>query len=178
MLARYSVHNNLLDKVNELGLDQKSKTFMRMNENSCTDFPILSLEDLECITLGNYQLKMAQSYVAEHIANTGRYEFQVCTDERIQVISLLRANIQSRHKKGTSYKAYIQYEPNESGYDAITGYCCRYKVGSRTVGTCSHVASILWILGYQRHRVSMPSCGQRLPEIFDPSDIESDTEEQ
>ena len=71
----------------------------------------------------------------------------------------------------------IKYDQNGEGYDAITGYMCRCKIGLRTIGTCCHVASVLWYLGYARHTESMPVCGESLMDIFEPSDmLESNTE--
>src|SRR5581483_7867732 len=135
---------------------------------SCVDFPKLTEADLRYIILGSYQRRMAESYVKEHMAGTGKYEFQVCNDNDMP--GLLRVNVQSRHKRKTAYKVYIRYEPNGEGCDGINGYMCRCKVGTRTVGTCSHVASVLWYLGCARHNGWTPS-NSSLMEIFEPSDV-------
>jgi hypothetical protein len=175
MKARVKLDNTLLQVVDQAGLDRKGKIFRKMDENSCPEFPKLSEQDLRFITLGSYQLSKASAYATEHIKGTGRYKFQVCTDTDMP--GLLRVNIQSRHKSHTQYKVYIKYDQNGEGYDAITGYMCRCKIGLRTVGTCCHVASVLWYLGYARHTESIPVCGERLMGIFDPSDMsDSDTE--
>ena len=38
----------------------------------------------------------------------------------------------------------------------ITGVYCTCKSGARVVGSCSHVASILWYLGFARHEDYQP----------------------
>lgn len=35
--------------------------------------------------------------------------------------------------------------------EKITRYYCTCKIGARTLGCCSHVASVIWYLGYRRH---------------------------
>ena len=42
-----------------------------------------------------------------------------------------------------------QYDYDQN--DVILGYYCTSQNGARTLGTCAHVASILWYLGYARH---------------------------
>lgn len=32
------------------------------------------------------------------------------------------------------------------------GYYCTCITGARTLGTCAHIASILWYLGFARHQ--------------------------
>lgn len=44
--------------------------------------------------------------------------------------------------------------------DELTlGYYCIYKAGGKTLGTCTHVATIFWFMGYARreHNVHYPS---------------------
>lgn len=36
--------------------------------------------------------------------------------------------------------------------NSIEGYYCTCRSGARTLGTCAHVASVLWYLGYTRHQ--------------------------
>ena len=38
-------------------------------------------------------------------------------------------------------------QPNE-----VTAWYCICRAGARVVGVCSHIVSILWYLGYARHK--------------------------
>lgn len=33
----------------------------------------------------------------------------------------------------------------------VLSYYCTCKSGARTLGTCAHIASVVWFLGYARH---------------------------
>lgn len=37
-------------------------------------------------------------------------------------------------------------------FQKVTGWYCSCYIGSRTVGTCSHVASVVWYLGFGRYQ--------------------------
>jgi len=55
--------------------------------------------------------------------------------------------IQSRHVSSRSHKLWIEYD------DAmVNGWYCQCRSGARVVGTCAHVASVVWFLGCARHR--------------------------
>ena len=106
------------------------------------DFPKLSEEELTNITIGVYQLKLARSYSSEHLSEDGEYSIMINSD----VDDVIRARIQSRHTSSKSYFVFIEYEPAR-----ITGWYCQCKAGSRVLGACAHVASVLWYLGFARH---------------------------
>lgn len=50
----------------------------------------------------------------------------------------------------------------------ILDYYCTCKSGARTLGTCAHIASVLWYIGYARHEqnIRYPSL-RLLREIYD-----------
>lgn len=124
-----------------------------MEANYIDDFPRLNLEYLRDITVGTYQLKLAPSYIQD---TTQREGIDLQIDLTLEQRSIIRLRIYSRHRNATKYQLWIQY--SNIG-DPITGYYCTCKSGARTVGTCSHVASVLWFLGYSRHEpnVKYPS---------------------
>ena len=62
---------------------------------------------------------------------------------------LIRARIQSRHSNQSKYLVYVLYDKIEA---QNIYYICQCKSGNRTVGCCSHVATIIWYLGYARHQ--------------------------
>src|SRR5207237_7344464 len=61
------------------------------------------------------------------------------------------AKIQSRFSKSNRHTVWITFMPNGTGAESITGYFCTCKCGSRTIGCCGHIASVLWYFGYARH---------------------------
>lgn len=71
----------------------------------------------------------------------------------------------------------------------VTAWYCVCKTGARVVGVCAHVASVLWYLGYARHKQDSLNIGVRnwgvyvedaasLPEPIDASDSEDSTIEE
>ena len=170
MLKRLPTQNRLLEEVDSLNLDKHRKNFKTLTSEDCPEFPKLTKQDLADITLGSYQIKMAKLYVSAHLDNEGKYSFQICTDQ--DEPGLLRVEVHSRHKHNTFYKVYVKYQPNGRGSDAIIGYVCRCKVGSRTVGCCSHITSVLWFLGYARYKGQIKRPARDNLKIFAPSDVE------
>ena len=59
-------------------------------------------------------------------------------------IILLR--FRSAHKS-CSYYTYVQFTSAQ-----IIAWYCTCRAGPRTVGCCSHVATAIWYLSYERHR--------------------------
>ncbi len=58
----------------------------------------------------------------------------------------MRAQIQSRHRNAVKYDLYIQYNPQN-----ITGWYCKCPNGSRVVGCCAHIASVIYYLAFARY---------------------------
>lgn len=71
----------------------------------------------------------------------GIFEVFVCNFDDC----LLCAKIQSRHISSECYRVWIQYNPVN-----VVSWYCQCKVGSRVVGTCSHVTALIWYLGIGR----------------------------
>jgi hypothetical protein len=60
---------------------------------------------------------------------------------------LIRVRLQSRHTSSRTYLLWIEYSPAEA-----TAWHFKCRAGARVVGVCSHIVSILWYLGYARHK--------------------------
>lgn len=66
----------------------------------------------------------------------------------------------SRFRNATRYQIFILYEidnrDNENAgdntNDQINGYYCTCQYEARTLGTCAHVASVLWYLSVAQHQ--------------------------
>lgn len=54
--------------------------------------------------------------------------------------------------KGEEYQTFVEYDDKNNGYHSILGYYCNCQVGTRTIGCCSHVASVIYYLSYGRYQ--------------------------
>ncbi|KAH3870711.1 hypothetical protein DPMN_033903 [Dreissena polymorpha] len=79
---------------------------------------------------------------------------------------LIRVSLQSRHVSFRSYLTWICYDS-----DHIIGWYCRCKSVSRTVGTYSHVASVLWNLGQQAPLVKEPGVKVWVQYLDDAAEV-------
>ncbi|EZA62814.1 hypothetical protein X777_07631 [Ooceraea biroi] len=99
---------------------------------------------------------LAPSYIQDKIQRDGQEEFQL--DELIDEPGFIRVRLYSRFRNAAKYQLWIAYdsiEENEHDNDIhdniIHGYYCTCKTGARSIGSCAHVANVLWFLGYARH---------------------------
>ena len=95
-----------------------------------------------------FQLKQAPSYTEEHCSTTDltnplEFPLQICTTDP----HLIRIRYQSRHSNAKRYYTYVQFNAED-----IQNSCCDCPIGDRKVGVCSHRASAIWFLAYERHR--------------------------
>lgn len=140
--------NELKNEIEERGLKRMTTRWERASASSVIDFPKLSMEDLKRITLGSYQIKIAERYIETHLK--GDNEFGIFIYREMD--GLIRARIQSRFSKCKTHDAWVKFKIGETGYSAIKGLYCTCKVGERTLGCCSHLTSILRYLGFDRHQ--------------------------
>ena len=105
------------------------------------NFPDLSEEDVRQLTFGTY--RQANSYIREHIDETGQYTIDVSNVES----DLIHCRIQSRHTSSTLYNLWIRFTTS-----AVTSWYCQCKSGARTLGCCAHICSVIWYLGFYRHQ--------------------------
>jgi len=141
---------NLLQvKVVEQRMDRNTKSWAKASKDSCADFPQLSIEDFETITLVVYQTGLAKRYTKLHMDALSNFESLINTE----FPGVVRAKMESRFSGAKkTHNVWIEYDPSKSGVNAITGYYCKCKQGARTVGCCSHSCSVMWFLGHQRHQ--------------------------
>ncbi len=143
MLAKLNQANELKVLVEDLRLNRKSQ-FEALDACKIEDFPKLELKEIKThITLGSYQLKQAIGYIGEHIKR-GIYEVRVSKSIiNVAESKILYSIIQSRHSNQVSYRVYVKYKPSISTIHSIESWYCTCENGSRTVGCCSHVASVI-----------------------------------
>lgn len=139
-------------------------------------FPSLSMNDLQQIAFGNYQIAQAKLYAWDHLKNNdGVFRAYTFEDEVIEKHfsnyiaddpALITINIGSRFISGKQWKPFVLFSRVSSGYDAILGYCCNCKVGLRTVGCCSHVMTILYFLGYAQYNGNLKQKAKHLENVL------------
>ena len=92
------------------------------------------------------------------IFKTRDNEDELQLDEHIIKPGFIRIRVFSRFRAAKRHQIFISFKVNDDVEIAesdeiklINGYYCTCQTGARTLGTCAHVASILWFLGYARH---------------------------
>ena len=169
MLDRVNKTNELQQLVEENHLERRSAKWSNVDEcQMLNEFPKLDDTMLRLLTLGTYQLKMSSSYIQEYVG--GECNIQLFQEND----GLLRVRLQSRHISSKSYLVWIQFDS-----DHVQAWYCKCRAGARTVGSCSHVAAIIWYLGqsrFTRDSYGVRDWGQYLddavlvPETVDSSD--------
>ncbi|GLV33519.1 hypothetical protein CBL_20249 [Carabus blaptoides fortunei] len=126
MLLRLHRANEIQHRVTVDNLVRRNGQWRRLHHRDIPAFPVL---DLDLGSLPNI-----------HMNEEG----------------FLRARIFSRFRNAERHQTFIAYNDddiNDTGNrNPITGYYCTCQSGARTVGTCAHIASIVWFLGYARHQ--------------------------
>ena len=98
---------------------------------------------------GVFQLKRARSYAEERCSTTDLTELVDDTIQRSKEYShLIRVPTRSAHSARTTYHPIIQFS-----YDQITNWWCDCPVGNRYISSCNHIASVLWILSFDRLQI-------------------------
>eukprot|EP00732_Lithocolla_globosa_P003286 Lithocolla_globosa_v1_NODE_2564_length_1952_cov_44.540327.p1 type:complete len:325 gc:universal NODE_2564_length_1952_cov_44.540327:155-1129(+) len=161
MLERSQLSNELEEQVKEADSDLASGKTTKWNEEphwldlldeeAVPDFPSYTLEEFQQETLGGFQVKTGRSYSFEHCQKhddeEGNYDVFYHTLET----RLIRVKIQSRHINGKKYHCWLRYDEQK-----VQNWYCKCKPGARTVGMCSHLASVIWYLGYARGLKRIP----------------------
>jgi hypothetical protein len=135
---RLNMSNDLQEMIETTGLARTRVQWQLVDEDSALDFPEMTLDDIMLITLGPYHVEMGARYNHQHIGRGNGYKYYV----HVQLPGLIQIKLQSRHQNGVKHKLWIEYTPHMNGPDSICGYYCTCPSGARTLGCCSHVASV------------------------------------
>ncbi|CAF3882825.1 unnamed protein product [Rotaria magnacalcarata] len=109
-------------------------------------FRIITQDDLGDLTFGVFQLKRACSYAEERCSTTNLTGDVAYSVHRCKIIpNLIRIPTQSAHSNRVTYHPTIHFTDQ-----AILGWWCDCFTGARFLGCCSHIASAIWFLSYQR----------------------------
>ena len=161
--------NELEERAKNENWMNKKLNWRSISEVLLTSFPRLSEEDLKDMTLGSYQLQLAKEYSNQHIKKKSPYQVQIHHDE--ENANIIRIKIGSRMSAHAIHTALIEFIPYSAGPLSIKGKYCSCKVGSRTVGLCAHLCSVLWYLSYARHRQFSPRCYELANQILNAADL-------
>jgi hypothetical protein len=147
----------------------KPKRYLKIQRSSMdafqlNDFPKLDLNQIrKSITFDSYQIKQSKAYVADHWNQD--VQFKLLINDKIESDvdgNIIYAEIQPRHAGNTEYTELIKYTPNIDCPTSIKAWECTCHSGLRTVGFCSHVASIIYFLSYAKHLVEIKVPGKRI----------------
>ncbi|CAF0967090.1 unnamed protein product [Didymodactylos carnosus] len=170
---------NLVEQLlNESNLSRFSN-WTTVNATEFLEFPILTESQIRKLTFGIFQLKRARSYAEEYASSTDltnlsiKYAVQVCKTKP----DLCRVIPKSAHSKRKTYYPTIRFSKSK-----VVGWYCQCPIGSRVVGCCSHVASAIWFLGFERWQSHqrVQSSGSHLLNASDSiqiTDFEDDDED-
>ncbi|XP_061170430.1 uncharacterized protein LOC133179753 [Saccostrea echinata] len=137
--------------------------------DAAINFPALSEEDVRQLTFGTYQIRQANSYIREHIDETGQYAIDVSYVES----DLIHCRIQSRHTSSTLYNLWIRFT-----ISAVTSWYCQCKSGARTLGCCAHICSVIWYLGYHRHQCNKIEKDRYMSSVDDAGQYQTDNDDE
>lgn len=167
MMAKKNSPNLLQVLVETRRLIRHQVSFVQLDSTEHqieTIFPQLTIDELRLISLGSYQIRNSLSYLAEHVqANDGVFQIAIFdSSQRRSVLPilysefginvhqplLLKSKLHSRFRGAKEHCQFILVDQSLSGVDAIVGTFCNCECGSRTVGVCSHVMTIIYYLSY------------------------------
>ena len=170
METRMQLPNTLREEVEAKHWNRRASSFGSISEKDLTDFPIMTEDSLILFTSGPYQIRMARSYLAELIGADNEVRLRYV---KLQP-TIIRVEIQSRHSESVKYRVYVEYEPRINGVEGIKRYYCECKNGARTLGCCSHVATIVYYLSHARWQLAIPRPAHQLTDLFIPEDSDSE----
>jgi len=137
-LERMKLQDSLLSRIEISGLSKPNVKWIALSHTVIVDFPKLSNEDLEVLTLGKYQTSLAPEYTKTHLNET----YEVFSNPQFR--GLIKVRLGSRFRAAVYHHLCIEYWPNRNGAERISSWHCQCQVGARLVGCCGHIASVLW----------------------------------
>ena len=140
ILLKRNVNNSLAIEAEIKRSSRRKLPFQKLSSTELMDFPEMTENDLMVLFTGSYQLSQAVSYLAEIMDHNGIINANILKENK----SIVKFEVRSRHINRKTYKCYIEYALNTIGKVGILRYTCKCANGLRTVGCCSHVASITY----------------------------------
>ena len=167
MKQQKKIENTLAIEAEEKGWFRKKVVFQSISSNDIFDFPEMTDKDLKILFTGSYQLSQAVSYLAEMMNEDGSLNLQFVKD----ATNILKIQVQSRHVSRKLYRCFVEYEPNSVGVSGIKRYACECANGRRTVGCCSHIATVVYYLSHARYLSKIVKPAEILSDLFTTQNI-------
>lgn len=145
---------------------RKTRTWTPLTAELVNDFPRIPQEIIyKQITLGVYQLKISLQYIRQHLGLGGKFKVFVSSAEQVTYDDgtdswtgkILRAKIQGRFSGIKIRQVFIRYDPTKEGRSAVRMWWCNCNGGSKTVGCCGHIASVIYFLAYAQYLTHLPN---------------------
>lgn len=162
MESSKGTENTLAIQVEAERLGRRKLPFKQLSSDDIMDFPEMTEKDLKIFFTGSYQMKQAVSYLAEMMDAENKFQISCVVESP----NILRCDIRSRHTNAKFYKSFIEYQPNSTGPSGITRYCCNCANGNRTVGCCSHIATVVYYLSHARYLSKIVRPAEILSKLF------------
>lgn len=166
-MNKQSQEQNTLAREAESERWSRRKTqFEPLKSQDLGDFPELMEKELKVFFTGTYQLKQAVSYLAEMIDENGVLQLYFLKATPV----IIKVQVRSRHVRSKTYNCYIHYSPDTNNIEGIRRWCCECANGKRTIGSCSHIAAVIFYLSNGRYRSRLISPSQILSDLFTQDD--------
>jgi hypothetical protein len=131
-----------------------------------------------------YQIKRACFYTEErastaHLTGSVNYTIHRCKE----FPDLIKVRTQSGHVSRVKYHPIIRFSTEE-----ITNWWCDCSAGNRFIGCCSHIASAIWFLSFERWQtpagripsgnfINFVHDASVVAELFDSTDVSASEDE-
>lgn len=134
--------------------------------------------------LGIYQVKRARSYAEERSSTTDltkTLDYPIYRCQRFP--DVIKAPTRSAHISRKTYNPIIRFNS-----ETVLDWWCDCPSGSRYVGCCSHIASVIWFLSFERWQLQSHRKGSSgfvdlfmdaavLPEVIESSSEDDDDDD-
>lgn len=183
MLQRCGKQNELAVYIHGKAFNKSMKKFVEAMDDHVKKFifPQVAKNEFRLIALGNYQPKLALSYIHQQIKTFGEFKFFILPEEitktifqnfiqkyNIQSPVLVLADFKSRYRSTVKHKAYILADQNVRGREGIVSYFCNCQNGRRLVGSCSHILAFIAFLSYYRfHTKEIKGVSEFIDDFFE-----------
>lgn len=147
---------------------RRSTTTSKLTSTEITDFPEMTERDLKIYFSGSYQLGQAVCYLVELLGDSDEINLEYIKLKP----NIIKVLVRSRHINKKTYKCFIEYQPNSIGYSGILRHCCDCANGLRTVGCCSHIATVIYYLSNARYKSRIIKPSKILSQLFSSSDVD------
>lgn len=107
-------------------------------------FPKLTIFEIYSFTVGRYQIKLARSYIRDSFLE--RENACISLADSADGDKIVKVKMASSHSSKTRYNIFIEFVVGGIFPTGIKRYYCTCKSGTRTSGTCGHVAAVMVFL--------------------------------